>query len=70
MSQRSYSTVGWTRNLNKLHSGNGAPYENQGLALWDKQYHSISGWTTNLLKLQKLGKAHRGEAKIIQRTIF
>ena len=43
-------------NLIKLRSGGGESYENQGLALWDKQYLSNSGWATNLLKLQNWGK--------------
>ena len=47
-------------NLIKLRSGGGEPYENQGLALWDKQYLSNPGWATNLLKLQNWGR-HTGE---------
>ena len=47
-----YSTVGRTRNLIKLRSGEVAPSEYQGPALWDKQYLSNVGWAPNLLKFQ------------------
>ena len=39
-----YSTVGRSRNLIKLRSGEVAPSESQGPALWDKQYLSNLGW--------------------------
>ena len=47
-----YSTVGRTINLIKLRSGEVAPIEYQGPALWDKQYLSNSGWASNILKFQ------------------
>ena len=46
-------------NLIKLRSGGGEPYENQGLALWDKQYLSKTGWATNILKFLNWGRHHR-----------
>ena len=49
-------------NLIKLRSGGGEPYENQGLALWDKQYLSKTGWATNILKFQNWGR-HHGKGK-------
>ena len=57
-----YSNVGRTKNLIKLRSGGGEPYENQGLALWDKQYLSKTGWATNILKFQNWGR-HTGKGK-------
>ena len=46
--------------LNQVTLGRGEPYENQGLALWDKQYLSKSGWATNILKFQNWGR-HTGK---------
>ena len=51
-------------NLIKLRSGGGEPYENQGLALWDKQYLSNSGWASNILKFQNWGR-HSKEPETI-----